>query len=147
MAENEGSNNLDLEKILQTLASLPKAADVPQQDYQQVYDPSEANAGFTAAGLASFPSTQASTFQGYSQHQDPRLNGRPASQYRQTPPTPQNRTGTPTIDPSTITEWKHGLRCVNKIATQNPNFVSTIRKVCMQLPRYLTVVLTLHAAD
>ncbi|KAF1974902.1 hypothetical protein BU23DRAFT_385977, partial [Bimuria novae-zelandiae CBS 107.79] len=33
------------------------------------------------------------------------------------------------IDPATITEWKHGLRCVNKTATQNPAFVPAIQKL------------------
>ena len=33
------------------------------------------------------------------------------------------------IDPATITEWSAGLRCVSKIATQNPAIAEAIRTV------------------
>ena len=35
----------------------------------------------------------------------------------------------PVIDPATITTWQEGLRCVTKIAAQNAQFASSIRKV------------------
>lgn len=35
----------------------------------------------------------------------------------------------PVIDPATITTWKDGLRCVQKIAEQNKQFAASIRKV------------------
>jgi hypothetical protein len=51
-------------------------------------------------------------------------------------PIPQpSRTSTPQqqehtiIDPATITEWSAGLRCVTKIAAQNPLFAEKIRGV------------------
>jgi hypothetical protein len=39
------------------------------------------------------------------------------------------RSGSPMIDPAKITEWPMALRCVSKMATQNPNFKIMIRKV------------------
>jgi hypothetical protein len=41
---------------------------------------------------------------------------------------PRSTATPPLIDPATITEWSHGLRCVHKIATQNPYFKMAIRK-------------------
>jgi len=34
------------------------------------------------------------------------------------------------IDPAVITDWSHGLRCVTKIAAQNPHFADIINRVC-----------------
>ncbi|KAG8626898.1 hypothetical protein KVT40_005843 [Elsinoe batatas] len=45
-----------------------------------------------------------------------------------TPLRPQPSSG-PVIDPATITEWSTGLRCVSKIATQNPNFANAIKSM------------------
>jgi hypothetical protein len=42
--------------------------------------------------------------------------------------TPQQQEQT-IIDPATITEWTAGLRCVTKIAAQNPLFAEKIRGV------------------
>lgn len=53
---------------------------------------------------------------------DPRLRPQTTSSARSTP-TP------PTIDPATITTWPDALRCVTKLAAQNPRFEETIRKV------------------
>ncbi|KAF2271791.1 uncharacterized protein EI97DRAFT_348893, partial [Westerdykella ornata] len=44
-------------------------------------------------------------------------------------PHPQHRPTGPTVHPSTITEWKHGLRCLNKLAAQNPHFETSIQKL------------------
>jgi len=33
------------------------------------------------------------------------------------------------VDPASITEWPAGLRCINKIASQNPQFQSAMREV------------------
>jgi hypothetical protein len=41
------------------------------------------------------------------------------------------------IDPATITSWKHGLRCVNKIAAQNPNFIGTVQKLMKDQERHV----------
>ncbi|PSK55876.1 hypothetical protein B9Z65_4754 [Elsinoe australis] len=35
----------------------------------------------------------------------------------------------PIVDPATITEWSVGLRCVTKVAFQNPNFANAIRNM------------------
>ncbi|KAG9835141.1 hypothetical protein KCU98_g11721, partial [Aureobasidium melanogenum] len=48
----------------------------------------------------------------------------PSQQSRTSPPQPQEQT---IIDPATITEWSAGLRCVTKIAAQNPMFAEKIR--------------------
>ncbi|KAG9949301.1 hypothetical protein KCU85_g4411, partial [Aureobasidium melanogenum] len=51
--------------------------------------------------------------------------GRAPSQHSRTP-IPQQQEQT-IIDPATITEWSAGLRCVTKIAAQNPIFADKIR--------------------
>lgn len=53
--------------------------------------------------------------------------GRATSQLPKTS-TPQQQEQT-IIDPATITEWSAGLRCVTKIAAQNPMFAEKIRGV------------------
>lgn len=110
MAENNGAPpNMDLDAILRTLASLQKPED------------------------AQPPPAQLSQIQAYPppQHQqhisDPRLAGRPTPP--QHVPKPQARSSTPLIDPATIIDWKQGLRCVSKIAAQNPQFAVAVRKL------------------
>ncbi|KAE9966377.1 hypothetical protein BLS_007041 [Venturia inaequalis] len=39
----------------------------------------------------------------------------------------EQQTKSPLIDPSTILEWPLGLRCVNKLSAQNPNFGPTVK--------------------
>ncbi|KAI8937016.1 hypothetical protein NX059_006239 [Plenodomus lindquistii] len=117
--------NLDLAKILATLANLPKP-EAPGYEQQ----PQEQNAAQTSSTFQELPQAylgQQST--PYPQTSDPRLANRQALQYRQPAPKPQERSTTPLIDPSTIIEWKQGLRCVSKIAVQNPDFVPAIRKL------------------
>lgn len=122
MAENNGLPvNMDLEAILRTLASLPKPEEQqPAQDPKQVYDQH-----------LGFDTTQYDSLHGQNiphQAKDPRLTGRSLpSQFA--PPKPQNRPSTPLIDPATIIDWKSGLRCVSKIAMQNPDFSASIRKL------------------
>lgn len=96
--------NMDLDAILRTLASLPKPEE--QQGYAQ---PQES--------YLLQPHTRV----------DPRLAGR--SLQPQSMPKPQARSATPLIDPATIIDWKQGLRCVSKIAAQNPQFSMSIRKL------------------
>jgi hypothetical protein len=118
--------NADLAKILATLASLQQPGIAPAQDQQNVYDPSQAYQGYQEEAQ-SYPSQHSLP---YHQSADPRLANRTASQYSSTPPPrPQDRVSTPLIDPATITDWKQGLRCVSKIAQQNPEFAVSIRKV------------------
>jgi hypothetical protein len=123
MAENI-EQNLDLAKILATLANLPKTEGQPQQDLQQPY-----GAGQNYQGYDAPPPYLYEQHNQHHQPTDPRLAGRPASQHRHPAPRPQDRVSSPLIDPSTITEWKQGLRCVSKIAAQNPDFAPTVRKV------------------
>jgi hypothetical protein len=124
MAENI-DQNLDLEKILATLANLPKTESQPQQDSQPPYRLGQGYQGYDAS--PTYPYEQSHHYQ---QQADPRLAGHP---HQQPAPRPQNRVSSPLIDPSTITEWKQGLRCVSKIAAQNPDFGSAVRKVIHML--------------
>lgn len=118
--------NADLAKILATLASLQQPGGAPAQDQQQSYHQSQAYQGYQEE-IQSYPPQQSLP---YHQSADPRLAKRSVSQYSSTPPPkPQDKSTTPLIDPATITEWKQGLRCVSKIAQQNPEFAATIRKV------------------
>ncbi|KAF2226417.1 hypothetical protein BDZ85DRAFT_49843 [Elsinoe ampelina] len=56
-------------------------------------------------------------------------NGHRHDQFKETTNLrPQPPSG-PVIDPATITEWSTGLRCVSKIATQNPNFANAIKSM------------------
>jgi hypothetical protein len=96
--------NMDLDAILRTLASLPKP-----EEHQGQYQPQDPY----------LPHQQPTT--------DPRLAGR-ASQPHSIPK-PQVRSTTPLIDPATIIDWKQGLRCVSKIAAQNPQFSVSVRKL------------------
>lgn len=127
MAENNDVQNIDLAQLLQTLANLPKPQNTTPQPPEQAYDPSQPLIRAENVAPSHHPA-QAGISYGHEQSLDPRLSSRPQPSSRQHP-TPQNRTSTPVIDPATITEWKHGLRCVNKLAAQNPNFVSSVQKL------------------
>ncbi|KAF1831359.1 hypothetical protein BDW02DRAFT_632914 [Decorospora gaudefroyi] len=124
MAENV-EQNMDLANILATLASLSKPESQPSQSQQHSYE-----AGLDYQGYYDvpqlYPSEQSNP---YEQPPDPRLAGRSALQHRQPAARPQDRVSSPLIDPSTITEWKQGLRCVSKVAAQNPEFSPTVRKL------------------
>lgn len=124
MADNI-AQNLNLEKILATLAGLSKSEPEPYQGQQNSYHPNQSYQGFQNEEQP-YPTEQIIP---YHQTADPRLANRPAPQHRQHVPQPPERSSTPLIDPSTITEWKQGLRCVSKVAVQNPDFVPAVRKV------------------
>jgi hypothetical protein len=121
MAE-DGQQNPDLAAILATLASLQKPESQPYPD-QQAHEQSHGYQGYQQH------QQQPEQSHHYQQSPDPRLVGRPAPQHRQPHPRPQDRVSSPLIDPSTIIEWKQGLRCVSKIAAQNPDFAPAVRKV------------------
>lgn len=88
-------------------------------------------------------------------HQQQLHPPRPQSRSQDPRPVPQSRSSTPqlananaagiggagwgglVIDPAAITEWTAGLRCVNKIAAQNREFIGAIRKVCFTLTHSL----------
>ena len=142
MSENI-PQNLDLAQILATLASLPKPEAQPGQDQQQPYESSHSNQGYQNI-QQQYPPEQVNPHQ---QSADPRLAGRPAPQHRHPAPKPQDRVSTPLIDPSTITEWKQGLRCVSKIAARNPEFAPAIRKVVYDLQLYIVAMLTNTSVD
>lgn len=142
MAENVGPN-LDLEQILATLASLQKPEGTTDSEGQQTYETYQHTHAPQDVSLQYPPQTS----NVYHATADPRLAARHAPQQRPEPSRSQPRPSAPMIDPSTIIEWKQGLRCVSKIANQNPDFAPTIRKVlCHHLPG--SVVLTnLSAVD
>ncbi len=129
MAENI-EQNLELEKILATLASLPKPEATSYPDQQYGYQQA-LNNGATPEVQQTYPPPQQQHLPIHHQPADPRLSSRPTPNPR--PQTlsrpPQDRSSTPFIDPSTITEWKQGLRCVSKIAAQKHDFATSIRKV------------------
>ncbi|KAJ4377833.1 hypothetical protein N0V83_000663 [Neocucurbitaria cava] len=127
MAENI-DQNLDLEKILATLANLPRPEAQPSQDQQQIHDANHNYHNYQHVAQT-YPHESRLP---YNPSADPRLIGRPALQHQRPSPKPQDRPSTPSvplIDPSTITEWKQGLRCVSKLGAQNPEFAPTIRKL------------------
>ena len=135
MADNIG-HNLDLEKILATLASLPKPETQSYQNQQQPYESNpahQAHQGYQG-GLQPTPFEQGIP---YHQAVDPRLVGRAAPQHRYAGSPPNDKTSSPLIDPSTITEWKQGLRCVSKIAVQNPEFAAAVRKVLLAISPHM----------
>lgn len=129
MAEDNNGANLDLAQILQTLANLPGMPNVAQQIQQQPYDPSQVFPAQSASVPEHGGAIPAPASYGHDQTQDLRSTGWPPLQHHQPPSRPQSRTTTPTVDPSTIIEWKHGLRCVNKIASHNPHFEASVQKV------------------
>jgi hypothetical protein len=113
--------NADLAQILATLASLQQPEIASNQHPQQTYEPSQSYQAYQDASQVYTPQQSLP----YQHSSDPRLLYRQIPQ----PPKPQDRISTPLIDPATITEWKQGLRCVSKIATQNPDFAPSVRKV------------------
>ncbi|KAF1959816.1 hypothetical protein CC80DRAFT_533152 [Byssothecium circinans] len=126
MADNN-PQNLDLEQILATLANLPNTQNHPAEVSQQVYNPGQI-LGFPDNQQAIYTPEQPNGYYALNQPQDPRQYGQPSpSPIPQ--PAPQQRVSTPIINPATITEWKHGLRCVNKVAAQNPDFSNAVRKL------------------
>jgi hypothetical protein len=134
----------DLASILATLAQF---APQQQQDQQQPPPPTTTTPTITDPRLQRRQNQ--STTQSY--NQIPQTDQQNTSQ-SSTPYNPQaavfqpvvpqqrvisqpSRTSTPQqqehtiIDPATITEWSAGLRCVTKIAAQNPLFAEKIRGV------------------
>lgn len=109
MAEDDALlANLDLDAIRRTLAGLPKPEEqYKQQQHLQPQDPY--------------------LLQRQQPIVDPRLVGRLLQP--QSTPKPQVRSVTPLIDPATIIDWKQGLRCISKIAAQNPQFSVSVRKL------------------
>ncbi|KAF2828519.1 hypothetical protein CC86DRAFT_368732 [Ophiobolus disseminans] len=127
MENNNLPSSVDVAAILATLANLQQPAGTSFQNQQQAYDSTQSYEGYQHLGHT--PPTQP-TQQSlpYYQSADPRLANRPAPQPFSAP-RPQDRASTPLIDPATITEWKQGLRCVSKIASQNADFAPSIRKL------------------
>jgi hypothetical protein len=130
--------NADLASILATLASLQQPEGAAVQDQQQAYDPNQAYQGYQDESQ-SYPSQQDIP---YHQPADPRLIRRAASHQSSSASKPQDRVSTPLIDPATITEWKQGLRCVSKIAQQNPEFAASVRKVVITRTCWSSLELT-----
>jgi hypothetical protein len=136
----------DLASILATLAQF--APQQQQQDQQHPPPPTDTPPTITDPRLQRRQNQP--TTQPYNQTlQNPQQQNTPQSS---TPYNPQaavfqpvipqqrvnpqsSRTSTPQrqehtiIDPATITEWSAGLRCVTKIAAQNPLFAEKIRGV------------------
>ncbi|KAF9697262.1 hypothetical protein EKO04_005000 [Ascochyta lentis] len=122
MAEDNGlPANMDLEAILRTLANLPKPEDPLLQNPQDFYTQSQPGDN----------QHQTLAPEQHRSHQLPPADPRLAGRSPQPPvlPKPQARSSTPLIDPATIVDWKSGIRCVSKIAAQNPDFAASVRKL------------------
>lgn len=129
MADNNSPPELNLEQILATLAtlaSLPQTTVPPVPPDQQFYPQSQFGIQSNGVPTPHYPAQMGVPVE---QFHDPRLNARHQSTLSSRQAPPKSRTSTPIIDPATITEWKHGLRCVNKISAQNPAFVPAIQKL------------------
>lgn len=134
MAENSNPPDLNLEQILATLASLPQTVTPPVLTAHQPQVPDGYGPQTETYSVSQSPPHVGSTY-GQDQLLDPRQGPRPQAALYNREPIFERRTNTPVIDPATITEWKHGLRCVNKIAMQSPSFVSTIQKLIQDQAR------------
>jgi hypothetical protein len=136
MADNKIPPELNLEQILATLASLPQTTTPPVPSEQQSYPPSHLHAQSYNVPASHYPAQTGIPY-GHEQSHDPRMSARPQTTLsnRQALPKSRTTTTTPTIDPAIITQWKHGLRCVNKIATQNLAFVPAIQKLIQDQAR------------
>ncbi|KAF2813862.1 uncharacterized protein BDZ99DRAFT_459613 [Mytilinidion resinicola] len=132
MADNNNPQIPDLASVLRTLASLAPAN--PQQPGQDIaasllqhhpeppYHPTHP----TQANLQPPPNVEQIPSRPTSTIQDQRT----VPQHRPSVQDPPRAGSTPPlIDPATITEWSHGLRCITKIAGQTPNFKVAIRKM------------------
>lgn len=97
----------DLQSILSTLANFAP----PTQQSQSTTSPTEYD-GTSEQKAQPIPLLLSKTG-------DPRL--RPQGRSTASPK--------PNIDPAAITSWSDGLRCVTKIAAQNAQFATSIRKV------------------
>ncbi|KAG9835344.1 hypothetical protein KCU98_g11624, partial [Aureobasidium melanogenum] len=136
----------DLASILATLAQF---APQQQQDQQQTPPPSATTPTITDPRLQRRQQSQnlQPTAQSWNQIQNQPQQNESQSTTSYNPqaavfqpvnpqgraPSQQSRTSAPQqqeqtiIDPATITEWSAGLRCVTKIAAQNPMFAEKIR--------------------
>jgi hypothetical protein len=90
------------------------------QDQQNDHHPSSTSSSYNP---------KASVFQPINA---PQLQPRSASQ-SQSIPSSQQQYEQNIIDPATITEWSAGLRCVTKMAAQNPLFADKIRGVSIYI--------------
>ncbi|KAH7045258.1 hypothetical protein B0J12DRAFT_787190 [Macrophomina phaseolina] len=131
MEQQKNSQAPDLATVLRNLAAL---APPPAQPTSTAFNEAQF-AALPDPGRNATP-TQSASFR---QTSDPRLAGRTQKQAPQnvstTPPgsppphiIPQSSAAAP-INPATITEWAPGLRCITKIASQNPNFKPIIQKM------------------
>lgn len=125
MSENINLPSMNLEEILATLASLPKPDSQQFQGHEQVAD---GNQSYQATHEDPRPE-QPQAAVPYHTPSDPRLSGRPNPQQFGSSSRPQERSSTPLLDPSTITDWKQGLRYVSKRAAQYSPFAPTIQKL------------------
>lgn len=119
----------DLAAILATLAALAPAQDTTAQLWQQ----SSFNVPLTYTSPSDTPqSPEILPNINYDMSNETRA----APQQRTSRITHMNSTNgndgslqPPMVDPATIIEWPQALRCVTKIAAQNPTFKQSIRKV------------------
>ncbi|KAJ9668059.1 hypothetical protein H2201_001865 [Coniosporium apollinis] len=132
----------DLASVLRTLASFAPLATsqasphpgVPTEDFSAQYQPDQPSLlpglgihphGYTGSNGAP-PSGD--VIQEALPPRDPQLQPQPQHRTSIPPPsTVAEGTATSLIDPASITEWRQGLRCVNKVSAQNPSFKRVIQ--------------------
>jgi len=131
MAENNSSQVPDLASVLRTLAALaPANSQQPAQNIASAVQPSLELSYDPTLPLQASLHHPASIEQNIIQATSTVAEHQAVPQHRpsiQDPP--RSNSAPPLIDPATITEWSHGLRCVSKIAAQNPSFKIAIRKL------------------
>ena len=122
----------DLTAILATLAQFAP----PQDNSKGSHDTAGDVATPPIVGAASREKSVPRFIPDMEKPKDPRL--RPQSQTSTASPKPM-------IDPATITTWQDGLRCVTKIAVQNAQFATCIKKVGLAI--LFTAVLIFELVD
>ncbi|KAF2135622.1 uncharacterized protein K452DRAFT_239038 [Aplosporella prunicola CBS 121167] len=115
----------DLATVLRNLAALK-----PQQPQHAA--PTRST---TPPGYPTYPVPQANSQQFFAQPTGAALADPSRPNHHDFPrgfaaaPQQQLKPAPPVIDPATITEWSQGLRCVSKIAAQNPSFQGQIQRM------------------
>lgn len=122
MAQDNDAQKLDVNEVLQRLASFNSASATPAH----IECTTSAQAANQIQSI--LPPNSVSEY-------DPTqpLNLLPAQPKRHQPPVTAQILLKPSIDVSSIIEWKPALRHVNKLAAENDQFELVLRDVCFSL--------------
>ncbi len=134
----------ELARVLQTLAALsPQGSQRPQATHQSlpIHSATGSNSVVPGGAYPSNPSQHSHVSQLLNSLVVPPTAAAPVGHHVRVempilvpsqverPRAGDSRKATPSADPATILDWPLGLRCVAKIAAQNPDFEPAIRKV------------------